>query len=433
MSEQPLDLKRSVRTAWRHKTIISIAAALGLLSGAVYTALNPPALASTALVVLPTNTSDMATQVVIAGSDPVLAAAARSQRLSITPQALRSEVDIKTITSNIISISVKGGTATQAEGTANAVANSYITYVTTSGNPGGTVQARMLQSANLATGTSLPVYLFITAVLGALIGAVVGVVISLAIGRKDRSLRRRDEIADAVGIPVLASAPVGHPSSPAGWTKLIDGYEPEVVHAWRLRQALYDLGVADVDLANAGDGGFSSLSVISLSSDPGALAFGPQLAAFAASLGIPTVLEVSPQQKPDLTAALRAACAAPPAVRSKRWEHLSLATKDSDDSDRHPGAFLTIVVAVVDAADPQVVSTMPAAVTALCISAGVVTAEQLARVAASAADDGRRIAGIFVADPDPADHTTGRLPQLRRNRPRAMPTRLTRTMTETKR
>jgi hypothetical protein len=34
MSEQTLDLKKSVRIAWRHKTIVGIVAALGLLIGA---------------------------------------------------------------------------------------------------------------------------------------------------------------------------------------------------------------------------------------------------------------------------------------------------------------------------------------------------------------------------------------------------------------
>jgi capsular polysaccharide biosynthesis protein len=433
MSEQPLDLKRSLRTAWRHKTIISIATAVGLLAGATFTAANPPSLASTALVVLPENTPDMSTQVVIASSDPVLAAASSSQRLGLTAEALRSKVDVKTPTSNIISITVKGGTAVQAEDMANAVANSYISFVTTRGNPGGTVQARMLQAASPGTGTPLPVYLLITAVLGALVGALVGIVIALGVGRKDRRLRTRDEIADAVGIPVLASVPVRQPGSPAAWMKLLDGYEPDVVHAWRLRQALYDLGVADVDLDNLGDGGGSTLSVISLSSDPGALAFGPQLAAFAASIGVPTVLEVGPQQNPNLATALRAACAAPPAGRSKRWEHLRLTAGDSDDADQHAGGHLTIVVVVVDAADPQVVRTRRTAVTSLSVSAGLVTAEQLASVAASTADDGRRLTGIFVANPEPTDHTTGRLPRLRRPRPRLMPTRLPRTMTETKR
>ena len=50
----------------------------------------------------------------------------------------------------------------------------------------------------------------------------------------------------------------------------------------------------------------------------------------------------------------------------------------------------------------------------LGVASGAVTAQQLARVAASAAADGRDIVGILVADPDPADQTTGRLPQLAR-------------------
>ena len=48
--------------------------------------------------------------------------------------------------------------------------------------------------------------------------------------------------------------------------------------------------------------------------------------------------------------------------------------------------------------------------TLLGVSAGGATAEQLAQVAVSAATDDRQIAGMLVADPDPADHSTGRLP-----------------------
>ena len=50
--------------------------------------------------------------------------------------------------------------------------------------------------------------------------------------------------------------------------------------------------------------------VISLSSDQGALALGPQLAVFAASLDIPTTLVIGPQGAVNTAAALRTACTA---------------------------------------------------------------------------------------------------------------------------
>jgi len=68
--------------------------------------------------------------------------------------------------------------------------------------------------------------------------------------------------------------------------------------------------------------------------------------------------------------------------------------------------------------------------TVLGVSAGAATADELARVAISAADDGRAIAGILVADPDPADRTTGRMPQLARPGQRRTPTRMNGTTTE---
>jgi hypothetical protein len=75
---------------------------------------------------------------------------------------------------------------------------------------------------------------------------------------------------------------------------------------------------------------------------------------------------------------------------------------------------------------------MQTTVTVLGVSAGVATAEQLARVAVSAAGDGRQIAGILVADPEATDHTTGRLPQLAPASHRRLPTRMTGTTTETR-
>jgi hypothetical protein len=94
---------------------------------------------------------------------------------------------------------------------------------------------------------------------------------------------------------------------------------------------------------------------------------------------------------------------------------------------------LTVVVAVVDNRSPQVPDTIHTTAALLGVSAGAVTADQLARAAVSAASNGREITGILVADPDPADATTGRVPQLGRRGQRRMPTRMTGIATEIRR
>jgi capsular polysaccharide biosynthesis protein len=427
-------MRRSLRIVRRHKRIVMIAAALGLLAGAAYTVVRPPMLASQMQVMLPTGAGKyIATQVVVADSDPVLYTAGQGLSPPMSIEALRKRVQTKSLTQNIIAITAKGATAAQARSMANAVASSYIDYINHVVTPGGTMQARLI-SKQPATGTPLPSRLLVTGGLGALLGALIGAVIALAVGRSDRRLRERDEIADTIGVPVLASIPVAHPSDAAGWTRLLEEYKPGAVPAWSLRKALQHLGLTDL---KGGSGG--SLAVLSLSSDPGALALGPQLAVFAASLGIPTALVIGPQQDANVTATLRAACAVPPPAQSKRSDQLRVSVKDQDNADgqpdassvgRQPDAALTTIVAVVDAQTPRVADTIRTTATVLGVSAGRTTAEQLARVAASLAADGRQIAGILVANPDSADHTTGRVPQLAPPSHRRLPTRLTGTSTE---
>ena len=92
-------------------------------------------------------------------------------------------------------------------------------------------------------------------------------------------------------------------------------------------------------------------------------------------------------------------------------------------------AALAVVVAVVDGKNPQMPGTMRTTTTLLGVSAGAATADQLARAAVSAVSVGHDLTGILVADPDSADATTGRLPQLGRQESRRMPTRMTGGMT----
>jgi capsular polysaccharide biosynthesis protein len=431
MSDQPLDLRRSLHLLWRHKFVVAIFVVLGLAAGIGLTLLRPVMLTSTALVVLPQNVHNVATQVVIASSDPVLIGAQRTLGSGGPPQTLRNALKVKSLTSDIISITAQDKVAARAERTADAVANSYVAYVNSPSRPGPPVQARLLQPALNATATPLPKRLLVTGALGILLGLIIGAIVALAIGRKDRHLKERDEIADSIGIPVLASISVGRPSDAAGWVKLLEDYQPGAVDAWRLRKTLRYLELTDVDRAGLRAGRGISLAVLSLSSDTKALALGPQLAVFAASVGIPTTLVIGPQQDVNATAMLRAACSAP--LRpSGRSGNLRVAVSDHLNTDQLPSSGLAVVVGVVDGQTPQVADTMRATATALGVSSGAATAEQLARVTANAAADGREIAGILVADPDPADHTTGRLPERARPAHRKAPSRNSSRYTETR-
>jgi capsular polysaccharide biosynthesis protein len=445
MSEQPLDLRRSAHIVWRHKAAACILAALGLLAGVGWTLLRPPMLSSQALVDVVLPPSEQATgpvqagavsidpalqtQIVIASSTPVLKGALRTMGRSMSLLTLQRRVQVGSVaSSDVLSIGAEGKTAAQAESTANAVADSYVAIINSRSAPGGRVQVRLLEPAATAAGPSLPSRLLVDGSLGALAGALAGAIAVLAVNRRDPRLRRRDDIADSIGVSVLASIRAVHPSGAAGWTKLLADYAPGAVDSWRLRKALQYLGLADVNQNRSQPGSGSSVEVLSFGFDSGALALGPQLAVFAASRGIPTALVVGPQQDVAAAAMLRAACAAQPAPSGQ----LLVIVRDQDSGIGPPDAALTVIVAVVEGQNPRVPDTTCATTTVLAVSAGAATAEQVARVAASAAAAGRDIAGILIADPDPDDHSTGRLPQLARPAQRTGPTRINGTTAETR-
>lgn len=428
MTEQSLNLRRSLQILRRHLVTLAVCTALGALAGAGYAALHPSAYVSRALVVLPAPTRNVSTQVVIATSAPVLSAALSNVHPAISLPALTDRVRVTTPISGVLSVNAQGRSPVQSESIANAVARSYVAYTNATGRQGGHLQAAVLRDAIYTPGTSILLRLLVAAFTGAIAGVVAGTVVILAVGRGYRRLRLRDEFADAIGVPVLASVQVQHPSGAGGWTGLLEGYQPDAADSWRFRNALRYLGVADVLSADVGSTRRSSITVVSFSSDRGALALGPQLAVFAAAQGVRTELVINPQQD-NSTADLCAACE--PTTSPGRHGPLRATVADQDDPDR-PGAALTIVVAVVDSQRPQTAGVWRTDATLLGVSAGAVTAEQMVRATASAAADGRDIAGILVADPDQADQTTGRFPQLERPAKNSMPTRLAGTLTVTR-
>jgi capsular polysaccharide biosynthesis protein len=435
MSQQALDLRSSVQAVRRHRKLFLALLGLGLLIAVGYAVINPPKLSSSALVVLPqaavdSNPSDpgaanseMPTQVVIASSDSVLAGALPQVSPAMSLLALENNIQVTNPAGSILSFTATGATAAEAEATANAVAKSYIAYVGSPQSPVGYVSAKMLESATTATGSKLPERIAIYALLGLLGGALVGLVATVAISSNERRLRERDAIANSIGAPVLASIPVSRPSDPASWIKLLAEYEPEVVDGLGLTRMLQHIG--------AGRHGNTSLTILSLSSDPGALALGPQLAAFAAAQGIRTALVVGPQQDPNVTATLRTACTARMQPEGSWRKPLLLLTDDDGQLDKLPAGF-AIVVTTVDGKTPLMPRTPPTTATVLGVSAGAATAEQLARAATAAVADGHDISGILLADPDPDDHSTGRIPQLAPPLYRKQPTRVNGVPTEIK-
>jgi capsular polysaccharide biosynthesis protein len=399
-------LLRAVR---RHKVVFGVVVVLGVLAGAGFAVLRPPLLSSHVLVVVPAS-KQIQTQALIADSDAVLGPVSHADPVLSYGQLLR-QVKVTVPSSTALTITVSAKTADDAEDVANAVAQRYVTLVRSPDGPGGRagqVLARVAAPASPAMGTTVPAWVAELAGVGALAGVLLGLIVVVAMGQTDRRLRERDEIAGAVGAPVLASVPVVRPSGAAGWARLLESYEPGVVHAWSLLKALRHVGVRD---GRRGGGPGVCLWVVSLSADRRALAVGPQLAVYAASLGVPVRLVIGPQQDPDAMAALSAACTTV-AAGSRQAGSLQFAVGDFAETGWPAGGGLTVVVAVVDSRNPRLAAGVPATATVLAVSAGAATAEQLARVALSITSAGVDITGIVVADPDPADRTTGRLLQL---------------------
>lgn len=182
--------------------VVGEVALAGLITGVVFAVLHPPMLTSTAAVLLQqppqsveAATSNgvpdpyMATQEVMADSSPVLSAALPDARPAMSLAELRGDVQIRSVTNRVITVSAKGRVAADAEATANAVARSYVIYVSSAGSPAGPVEAKVLAWATSATGRPLPASLLITGGFGALYGAIVGAIGALAFGWADRRFR----------------------------------------------------------------------------------------------------------------------------------------------------------------------------------------------------------------------------------------------------
>jgi capsular polysaccharide biosynthesis protein len=92
---------------------------------------------------------------------------------------VRSEVKASSPAPNVLSVSVRAGSAAQAEATANAVAESYLGYAGSAGSPAGHMPALMLQPATSASGAAGLMRLLVGAMLGVASGLLIGVIAAL--------------------------------------------------------------------------------------------------------------------------------------------------------------------------------------------------------------------------------------------------------------
>jgi hypothetical protein len=324
---------------------------------------------------------------------------------------------------------------------------------------GALVTPEIVQPAAPATGPSEIRRMVTWALIGGLVAAAGTALVLLIRRRRDPRLRARDDLADAVGSSLLAVVRGRPQGSVAGWLALFETYEAPAEEAWAFRQVLRALaGPPDArDPAWTGTKRAPgrvehprSLTVIALSGDERAVAVGPQLAVFAASLGITTRFVAATRH--DSVASLCAACATDRGLKLRSGLVLDPGTEGAvpgqDASPRPTGdsltrplngrgtresrlheapgdysagypprgmadaahyeADLTIVFTIADRKEPSLLDVPPTAATMLAISPGVGTREELARLAVAVDDAGRRIDGVVVSDPDPADRTTGR-------------------------
>ena len=293
--------------------------------------------------------------------------------------------------------------------------------IATSGPVGSTATTgtSVIQPATAATGPSTLQRVLTWTPVGALICSILAIAVLFATARRDPRVRLRDEIADAVGSPVLAAVRSRPQRSVAGWSTLLETYEATAVESWAFRQLLRGLAPADHKTEPRAAGKVdhpASMTVVSLSGDGRGVAIGPQLAAFASSLGIATHLVTAASN--ERAATLWAACAADRAAPPRS----GLFVGDVPDGQ---AIELTITLIVVDRRQPDLSETPATATTIVSVAAGTATEQELARVAVAVDDAGRRIDGIVVADPDEADRTTGRHTLDERSRQVALPMRLT--------
>ncbi|PID96377.1 MAG: hypothetical protein CSA84_05090 [Actinomycetales bacterium] len=269
----------------------------------------------------------------------------------------------------------------------------------------GSANASIIQQASPPQRAGLVPRYALIGTIGAGVGLLVGSGVVVTRRRREGRLVLRDDIAGAIGVPVLASMTYRVHDTVAGWRDLLLTPPGSDTQIWDLRQVLRRIRGSGFQQVNAdgkqGTGG--SVMVLTLGGDSAALGVAPQLAVHAATTGVPTRFVFTHED--DDSAVLAAACRGVP--EDALPPNLSIDTEGTE-----PSSDFAIHLVVVDRTHPSLpVTPSPDVVpqTLLVVSAGFATSKELARVALHADDVGRHLCGTIVTEPDPMDRSTGSL------------------------
>jgi capsular polysaccharide biosynthesis protein len=272
---------------------------------------------------------------------------------------------------------------------------------------GETEGLRVLEPATSADGPSL-LTSALPFLLAALVALAAGCAAALWRDRRDDRVRRRQDIAAAIGAPVLASlqARRGSESDSSAATKQNGSHNDELTLRHLERR-----------LAN-GEDARTGFVVVSLTGDDAAVQIVRQLSDAAAQSGLETALFVPPSRQP-----LDGVHVPPTGVQGATGDNPTIHELHRSLDDAAPNADLAIVLVVTDGSKlelPRWSASMPAV---MSVSAGFARRDELAMVSAMMRAARRPFAGVIVTNPDPRDDTSAS--QRPTTEPQLVPTRIT--------
>jgi hypothetical protein len=406
MNEQPLDLRASISALRRRRLAIAIVGLVGLSLGLLNMAAHRSTPSAVTLVLLPTQpgaaggtTVDAQSQAVVAGSTPLQTAA--TQSLSPPVDANQVRVTVVPDSTSVLRIRAQAPKSQQAVALADGVANNYIAFVKS--NRIMTGVPLIIQKAAVTPSSSAVSRAVKNGGIGLAAGLLLAAIVVLMRAKRDHRLRRRDQIARAIGVPVLATIESGSYKSAAQWCRLLEHFDPSASTAWNLRKVLRHMIPGDLD-------NDLTICVAAFAQDTAALATGPQLALAAAAFGLPSDLEAGDQEVFAPLRAARATLHNPGHVGRivefgprdiDPWKQVW----DTPERRVANGAQLEVSVVALERSRPELLPLTGRLI--LAVSSGFPVTDDLAGVALAATEVNLKIDGIVLVNPEPGDSTVG--------------------------